>query len=85
MKGPWAILRYYPAWGKQGVHTEIWWGNRSVKKRFQDREVYGRFTLRWILGALVTRLEIAEDPVQWRILVLAVLNLRVLLPELVKC
>jgi hypothetical protein len=29
--------------------------------------------------------ELAQDRVQWRALVLAVLNLRVLLPELVKC
>jgi hypothetical protein len=30
-------------------------------------------------------MELAQDRVQWRVLVLAVLNLRVMLPELVKC
>jgi hypothetical protein len=42
----------------------------------------GVVILRWILGRWI---ELALDRVQWWALVLAVLNLRVLLPELVRC
>jgi hypothetical protein len=47
-------------------------GDTGIHIKIDFKEIYSE-VFRWI--------ELAQDHVQWRVLVLAVLNLRVLLPE----
>jgi len=61
------------------MHVEFWWGNRLKNSKWTEKE-----SVRWIWGTCNgngRQEELAQDRVQWQNLVLAVVNLRILLPE----
>jgi hypothetical protein len=57
------------------MHTEFWWINLLESVHLEDRDEDGKG------GNDGMWMELAQNHVQWRALVLAVLNLGVLLPE----
>jgi hypothetical protein len=60
------------------MHTEFWLGNLFKHNNLEDREIYGRISFKmnlWQVGRQDQRqIELVLDCVQWRALVLAVLN-----------
>jgi hypothetical protein len=62
--------------GEKMDDTEFWWGNRLENVHLQDWEGNRKITLVWMFG-----MYLAQDRVQWRAFVLAVLNLQTLLPQ----
>jgi hypothetical protein len=84
------VLKCRPRWagyvarmGRQEIHTGFWWRNLLIKcklgsprRRWKDRI---KMHLNEIGCADGRGMELAQDRVQWRALVLAVSSLRVLL------
>jgi len=63
------------------VYTGFCWGNRRERDHLGDPGVDGRIILRWIfrkweVGGM-DWIELAQDRDRWRVLVNAVMNLRV--------
>jgi hypothetical protein len=63
------------------MYTEFWWGNLRERNHLGDEGVAGRIILRWIFRKWdrgMDWIELAQDRDRWRVLVTAVMNLRVL-------
>jgi len=69
-------------WGRQIIRTDIWCGNLLEIVHLVDQEEYGRLNLRELECGYGRWMELAQGRVQWRALVLAMLNLRVLLQQI---
>jgi hypothetical protein len=65
-------------WGE--VRTGFWWGDLRKGYHLEDPSVDGRIILKWIFknwkGGM-DRINMAQDRDWWRVLVNAVMNLRV--------
>jgi hypothetical protein len=45
--------------GRRGMHVEYWWENQKERDHWEDQDVGGRTTLKWILR------EIGWDDLDW--------------------
>jgi hypothetical protein len=63
------------------VYTGFWWGNLRERDYLEDPGVDGRTIIRWIFRKWdvggTEWIELAQDRDRWRVLVIAVMNLRV--------
>ena len=68
-------------WGRREACTGFWWGNLRVRDHLGDPGIDGRIILKWIFRkwyvGVLDWIELAEDRDRWRVLVNAVMNLRV--------
>jgi hypothetical protein len=67
-------------WGRGEAYTEFWWGNLRERDHLGDPGIDGRIIFRWIFRKWDVGLEwieLAQDRNRWRVLVNAVMNLRV--------
>jgi hypothetical protein len=67
-------------WGKRKVHTGFWWGDLREGDHLGDPGVDGRIILSCILKKWdggMHWIELAQDRDRWRVLVNALMNLRV--------
>jgi hypothetical protein len=65
---------------KMKMHTKFLLQYLKGRNHFEDKDVYGRITLKWILrnwmGVCVDWMHLALDREEWRALVNTVMNLR---------
>jgi hypothetical protein len=63
------------------VCTGVWWGNLRKRDQWGDRSLDGGIIVRWIFKEVrcggMDFIELAQDRDRWRVLVNAVMNLRV--------
>jgi hypothetical protein len=67
-------------WWRGEVHTGLRWGNVREGDHLEDTGVDGRIILKWIFEKWVGDMEwidLAQDRDRWRVLVNAVMKLRV--------
>jgi hypothetical protein len=65
-------------WGRREVHTGFWWGNLREGDHLKDSGIDGRIILIWMFrtGGM-DWIDLTQDMDLWRILVNAVMNLRI--------
>ena len=68
-------------WGRTEAYVGFWWGNLAERDHLEDLGVDGRIILRWIFRKWdvegMGSIELARDRDRWRVLVTAVMNIRV--------
>ena len=68
---------YCCVWGRVEVRSEFWSRNLRERDHLEDPGIDGRIILRWILGKLMDFIDLAQESDRLRVLVSAVMNLRV--------
>jgi hypothetical protein len=53
------------AWGRRGMHVETWLESQKERDPWEDLDVGGRMTLKWILERQDWT-DLAQDRDQWR-------------------
>jgi hypothetical protein len=69
------------AWARREKCTRFWWESPKERDHWEDQGVVGRMGWGDWLGEGVDWIRVAEGRDQWRAVVSAVMNLRVLAPR----
>jgi hypothetical protein len=73
------------AWERREKCTRFWWESPKERDHWEDQDIGGKMGSEWILGRVawggVDWIRLSQDRDQWRVVVSAVMNLRVLAPQ----